>query len=174
VTDDVGEFVPPDRPVPEWQAAFRAHVRRARVLGLRLQYRGAWRVGDQFSIGARAVLATPGPILLGDRVHIGRDFHLETALTAGDDILISSNVALIGNDHDFRDPARTIYNGGRLPSSSVVLEGDNLLGFRCVIIGNVTIGQGAIVGAGSVVTRDVPRDAIVAGVPARKIGERRS
>jgi acetyltransferase-like isoleucine patch superfamily enzyme len=90
----------------------------------------------------------------------------------GDDVLISSNVAIIGNDHDFSDPSLTVFSGGRLATSTVVIEGDTLVGFGSTIIGNLRVGRGAIVGARSVVTRDVEPDTIVAGVPARVIRKR--
>jgi maltose O-acetyltransferase len=54
-----------------------------------------------------------------------------------------------------------------------VVVGDHAwLSFRCTVLPGVTIGEGAVVAAGAVVTKDVPRYAIVAGIPARVIGER--
>lgn len=162
----------PDRPIPAWQKPLRQAVRSARVLQIRARYRGTWRAGEEFAIGAGAVLATEGPISIGDRVHVGRNWHVEVALEVGDDVLVSSNVSMIGNDHSFSDPHRTIYTGERLPQARVILEGDNLVGFGSTLIGNIRVGRGAILGARSVVTRDVPPGAIMAGVPARRIGTR--
>ncbi|PKO22483.1 MAG: transferase [Chloroflexi bacterium HGW-Chloroflexi-1] len=54
----------------------------------------------------------------------------------------------------------------------IVIEADAWLGYGVIVLDGVTIGKGAIVGAGAVVTRDVPPGAIVAGVPARQIGRR--
>ena len=54
----------------------------------------------------------------------------------------------------------------------IVLEDDVWLGVNAVVMDGVTIGQGAIVGAGAVVTHDVPPFTIVGGVPARIIGRR--
>jgi acetyltransferase-like isoleucine patch superfamily enzyme len=152
----------------------RLAVRWLRLLSLRAQYRGPWSAGEEFAIGAGAVLATQGPIFVGDRVGIARNFHLETALRAGNDVLISSNVSMIGNDHDFSDPTVTVFTSQRLPQATIVLEGDNLIGFGATIIGDVRVGKGAIVGARSVVTRDIPPNTIVAGVPARVIRHRQA
>jgi acetyltransferase-like isoleucine patch superfamily enzyme len=164
----------PERPIPQWQRPARLVLRRLRLLSLRAKYRGPWATGKEFAIGAGAVLATRGPILIGDRVGIARNFHLETALKVGNDVLISSNVSMIGNDHDFSDPTLSVFTGRRLPQAAIVLEGDNLIGFGATIIGDVRIGKGAIVGARSVVTRDVPPNTIVAGVPARAIRQRQT
>jgi acetyltransferase-like isoleucine patch superfamily enzyme len=54
----------------------------------------------------------------------------------------------------------------------VVIGDDVWLGVRVVVTAGVTIGEGCIVGAGAVVTKDLPPNAIAAGVPARVIGER--
>jgi acetyltransferase-like isoleucine patch superfamily enzyme len=83
-------------------------------------------------------------------------------------------VSFIGNDHIFNNPDKTIFFSGRLPSSTIILEGDNLIGFGTIVIGNVTIGKGCIVGAGSVVTKDLPSYHICAGVPAKPLKKRYS
>ena len=111
-------------------------------------------------------------IRVGVNVSFGAGVVVESNLVIGENTLVSSQVAFIGNDHDFSNPEETIYSGHRLPSSSVILEGDNLIGFRSIILGNVRIGRGCIVGAGSIVTRDLPPYSICVGAPARKIKDR--
>ncbi len=139
---------------------------KLRAAGLPLE------VGRDFALGGGAVFATRGPLRFGDRVHIGRDFHCEVALQVGDDVLISSRVAVVGNDHDFSDPTTTVFCGRRLPQSEVVLEGDNLLGFGSVVVGNIRIGRGTVVGAGSLVTRDLPAWTVCVGRPAKPVRNR--
>jgi acetyltransferase-like isoleucine patch superfamily enzyme len=95
-----------------------------------------------------------------------------TNAVLGDDIMISGSVALVGNDHAFDDPARTVQTQGRLLYSTVRLEGDNLIGYGTIIVGNVTVGRGAIVGAGSLVTTDLPAATVCIGRPARPIRSR--
>lgn len=106
-------------------------------------------------------------------MNIAADVTIQTNLVVGDDVMISSGVAFVGNDHDFSDPAKNIQQQGPLPKSSVVLEGDNLIGFGTLVVGNVTIGRGSIVGAGSLVTRDLPPDTVSVGRPAKPIRMRR-
>jgi acetyltransferase-like isoleucine patch superfamily enzyme len=129
-------------------------------------------MGDDVAFGAHAILLAPSLIELGSRVYVGRDFHLESNLVAGDDILISSRVAFVGNDHSFDSADQTVFNQGRSAPATVVLEGDNLIGFGTIIVGTVTIGHGCIVGAGSVVTCDLPPESICAGVPAKVLRQR--
>jgi acetyltransferase-like isoleucine patch superfamily enzyme len=85
----------------------------------------------------------------------------------GDDVMISSSVAFIGNDHAFDDPDATIHSQGLLPIPTIRIGGDNLIGYGAIIIGPVTIEKGVIVGAGSIVTRDLPAGTICVGNPAK-------
>lgn len=81
-------------------------------------------------------------------------------------------MSFIGNDHDLFDETLTSYASGRLPPSNITLEGNNFVGFGVIILGNVTIGKNSIVAAGALVNRDVAPNTIVAGIPAKKIGDR--
>ena len=162
----------PDRPVSAPVRAVRSIVRRLRLLRLQAALGNRLSVGRNVSIGAAAVLLPPRRIRIGDDVSIGRDFHVETDLTIGPGVLISSRVAIVGRDHRFDDPARTVYWSGRLPPAAVIIEGDTLLGFGTIVIAPAVIGHGCIVGAGSVVTGDLPPNTVCVGVPARPIRPR--
>lgn len=163
---------PPDRPISPRLVGLRRLARSVRVLSLRVRSRGHLSVGRNVWFGRGAVLAAPDTIRIGSNVAIGRHFHLETNLVIGDDVLISSSVAVVGNDHRFDNPATTVFWQGRADPACVVIEGDNLIGFGARIVGNVTIGRGAIVGAGSVVTRDLPGGYVCVGSPARPLRPR--
>ncbi len=129
-------------------------------------------IGKNVHFARRLDLRPPHWLRIGNNVSFGQNVITEANLTVGDDTLISSFVAFVGNDHAFDDPNSTVYWQGRLPESSVVLEGDNLIGFGTIVIGNVTIGRGCIVGSGSVVTKDLPPYTVCAGVPARALRSR--
>jgi chloramphenicol O-acetyltransferase type B len=150
----------------------RATVRRGRWLRLSLLTSADLQAGQNVWFGAGAVLAAPSFIRLGDNVAIGRDFHLETNLEVGSDVLISSRVAIVGNDHLFNDAETSVFWQGRAPEQTVHLEGDNLIGFGTIIIGAVTVGRGCIVCAGSIVTRDLPPQTVCVGAPAKPIRDR--
>lgn len=113
------------------------------------------------------------------RLHIGDDVGMSgcsvscrTQITIGDRVLVGTGVLITDSDahpinpNDRNDDTRTI-------SLPVVVESDVFLGARSIVLKGVTIGRGAVVGAGAVVTRDVPSFAIVAGNPAKIIGDSR-
>ncbi|MDO8523669.1 MAG: acyltransferase [bacterium] len=84
----------------------------------------------------------------------------------GNGVRIAPQVVIVAQNHNFDDLSRPIYEQG-FNSKGIVIADDVWIGAGAKILDGVTIGTGAIVGAGSVVTRDVPPMAIVAGVPAR-------
>jgi len=159
----------PDRPIPVAAQPIRALLRFWRLAWLRLRLRRRLTVGRNVTFGRAARLMPPGYVRIGDNVAIGADFHVETNLEIGPDVLISSRVAMVGRDHRFDNPSQSVFWAGRPPAELVVLEGDNLIGYGTIIVAPVRIGRGCIVGAGSVVVGDLPGDTICAGAPAKPI-----
>ena len=98
--------------------------------------------------------------ILGPRVSLGRY------------TMLAPRVALVGDDHLVSTPGVPIIFSGRPCIKETIIEDDAWIGYGAIIIAGVRIGRGAIVGAGSVVTKNIPSYEIHAGVPARKIGER--
>jgi acetyltransferase-like isoleucine patch superfamily enzyme len=150
----------------------RRVVRSSRRLRARVSARGRLRVGRDFVVGPAFRLGRGRTLRAADRVSIGPNFHCMTNAVFGDDVMLSASVAFVGNDHAFDDPTQTIQTQGRLPYSTVHLEGDNLIGFGTIVVGNVRIGRRTIVGAGSLVTTDLPPETICVGRPARPIRSR--
>lgn len=163
---------PPDRPIGAAWRPLRRVLRGWRLAYQRLRLRGRLSVGRNVILGPSARLLPPQFLRLGDNVAIGAEFHLEANLEVGPDVLISSRVAVVGRDHSFDDPERSVFWAGRLAPGSVTLEGDNLIGYGTIIVAPARIGHGCIVGAGSVVVGDLPPDTVCAGVPARPIRAR--
>jgi galactoside O-acetyltransferase len=93
------------------------------------------------------------------------------SITIGDDVLIGPNVVIRSASHRFADPLDLIRNHGHI-SGPIIIGSDVWLAANVVVLPNVTIGDGAVIAAGAVVTRAVAPLAIVAGVPARQIGTR--
>ncbi len=108
-------------------------------------------------------------VFLGDRNVInfgclldGRKYRI----TTGSDVSIGPEATILTLGHDpqsptFEDRGGDVYIGDRV-----------WIGYRALILPGVTLGQGAVVAAGAVVTRDVPPFKIMAGVPAKEIGQR--
>lgn len=162
----------PDRPIPEYLKFLRNIIRwkRKALIKLRLRSKISW--GENVQFGKRLELRPPEFMRIANNVSVGPWFLTESNVDIGSDVLISSKVSFVGNDHDFNDPNATIFFSKRLPPSTVVLEGDNLIGYGSIVVGNVRIGKGCIVGAGSVVVKDLPANFICAGVPAKPIRKR--
>lgn len=107
---------------------------------------------------------------LGKNVQFGYGCLLDAPATIGNNVLFAGNVTLLGkNAHTFNTPCKTIWSGERGETPPVVVENDVWIGFGSIVMSGVTIGAGAVVAAGSVVTKDVPPCAIVGGNPAKII-----
>jgi acetyltransferase-like isoleucine patch superfamily enzyme len=113
-----------------------------------------------------------------ERISVGisslnEDIHLNGFgdITIGDRVLVGHRCTLFSDEHVFEDPDKLIWFQGR-KAAAICIEDDVYLGCNAVVLAGVTIRRGAVIGAGSVVTKDVPAFAIVAGSPARVIGYR--
>lgn len=113
-------------------------------------------------------------LCIGDGSWIGQQafLHAAGALTLGRRVGVGPGVKILTSSHGLPADPRVPVMDGPLVFAPVVLEDGCDIGVGAVILPGVRIGAGAQVGAGAVVTRDVPAGAIVAGVPARVIGER--
>lgn len=108
----------------------------------------------------------------GKNINVGKNvfinscccFQDQGGITIGDNTLIGHNVILATLNHDFSPNKRSI-----LHPSPIVMGKNVWIGSRATILSGVTIGDGAIVAAGSVVTKNVPSNKVVAGVPAKVI-----
>lgn len=101
-------------------------------------------------------------------VHLGAD---GGSISIGAQTAIGPGSVIRAANHRFSSLKTSIMQQGHTPGT-IVIEEDVWLGANCVVTPDVRIGKGAIVGAGAVVTHDVPPYAIVGGVPAKIIGMR--
>lgn len=129
------------------------------------------RIRDGTKIGAFVEIQKNA--VIGKRCKVSSHTFVCEGVDIGDEVFVGHNVTFI-ND---RYPRAT--SGGRLQTekdwkvSRIVVKDGASIGSSATIMCDVTIGKGAMVGAGAVVTSDVPDWAIVAGVPARIIGDAR-
>jgi maltose O-acetyltransferase len=125
-------------------------------------------LGQASSIHRNCRFYFPPGVRIGSNSVINRDVLLDgrMGLLIGNNVSISEGSALITLEHDPNSPSFANRGG------QVVVDDRVFVGLRAIILPGVTVGEGAIVAAGAVVTRDVGAYQIVAGVPARPIGER--
>ncbi|NJL78010.1 MAG: acyltransferase [Richelia sp. RM2_1_2] len=89
----------------------------------------------------------------------------------GKNCLIAAHSGLFANNHNFTDPFEYIAKQG-ITSKGIVIEDDCWLGHNVTVIDGVTIGKGCVIGAGSVVTKDIPPYSIAVGTPAKVVKSR--
>jgi acetyltransferase-like isoleucine patch superfamily enzyme len=113
-------------------------------------------------------IRSPRKLKIGANSCIGHKATLDArgGLTIGKNVNLSSEVMIWTAQHDYRDPMFGTH------FKPVVVEDYAWLGPRCVILPGVTVGEGAVVAAGAVVTKDIERYTVVGGVPAQKIADR--
>ena len=166
--------------------------RLLRLASLRARARGAIPVSTQFDGPVSATGS--GALRIGEKCRLGRGVHFDTVdrgritlgarvrINAGGVIAASEEVSigddtLIGEYVSIRDANHGIIEGASirtqpLSTAPIHIGRDVWIGRGCSILKGVTVGDGAVIGANSVVTGDVPADAIYAGAPAREIGHR--
>lgn len=119
-------------------------------------------------------LANSHNIFLGENVHINRRSYLWAGpvakITIGDNFVCGPGIFITADNHGIRKD-RLIYCQDGV-EKDVLIGSDVWLGAYAVVLPGVTIGEGAVVAAGAVVTKDVAPYSIVGGVPAKKIAER--
>ncbi len=126
-------------------------------------------LGPRCDIRDDAIIdAMCGPVTLGRRVGVNPYVVLYGAggLTIGDDVLIAAHTVVIPGNHRFDRLDVPIYDQGTT-ERGVRIGSDVWLGTHVVVLDGVEVGDGAVVAAGAVVTRNVDARAIVGGVPAR-------
>ena len=105
---------------------------------------------------------------------IGPNCHVGAYVKIGRYSMLGPRVTIMGGDHDMNDVGTPMAFTERTDEFYELtdIEADVWIGASAIIIGGVRLGRGSVVAAGSVVTKDVPPYAIVAGVPAKKIRDR--
>lgn len=126
------------------------------------------QMGKSSSILRNTFFLDPSGIIIGEHSVINNHVLLDGrgGLTISDNVDIAREVNIWTMDHDPNSPNHSSR------TSPVVIEDHVWIASRATILPGVHIGRGAVIASNSVVTKDVPAMAIVAGVPAKKIGER--
>lgn len=131
-------------------------------------------IGKGTLIGGMPVVTGSGALqkrlVIGEQnwINFGCVFDIEGQITIGDRVDMGQEVLILTTTHEIDTRHR---RAGAKNIQPVIIESGVWLGARCVVLPGVTIGEGAIIASGAVVTKDVPPNTIVGGVPAKVIRE---
>jgi maltose O-acetyltransferase len=186
-------LIPPSRPILPSVDVKRIWQNGWAVLRARYYLRQATSVGPKVRLWGRPSIHNAGRIIIGDRARLvstiatlelvaGRDGTVEIGEGAfinygcsiaasqlvriGPHCSIGTYVIMMDNDFHRLEPERRNERPESLP---IILEENVWLGARVIVLRGVTIGAGSAIGAGSVVTRDIPPRSLAVGVPAKVI-----
>ena len=110
---------------------------------------------------------------LGDRSGLGINCRLAGKVIIGNDVMMGPNVSCYPRNHAFDRVDIPMDRQGFSAESPIVIGNNVWIGANSILLAGVTVGDGAIIGAGAVVTKEVPPYAIVGGNPARVIRYRK-
>jgi len=116
-----------------------------------------------------------GSVTIGDDTHIQSSCNIKGFLGSthiGRNVQIAPHCVLSPYEHGFDDVESPIRAQPITTSGDIVLEDDAWLGASVMVLDGVTIGKGAVIGAGAVVTKDIPPYSVAVGVPARVVRQR--
>ena len=140
------------------------------------------KLGNRVTIGKYAIIRPSniygGPIgeglTMGDNSNIGPYNYIGCSgkITIGNNVMLAPRVSIYAENHVFDHPELLIRDQG-VEKKEVIIEDDCWIAANSIILAGVTIGQGSVVAAGSVVTENVPAYSVVAGVPAKFIKSRK-
>jgi maltose O-acetyltransferase len=154
----------------------------SRLPGSNFPFGGLWRAlraslchrffasaAKEINVEPNVFVADGRHVTLGSGSGLGRGSQVYGAII-GENVMVGPEVVFLKDNHRYDDPAVPIQRQGRTQIALPVVEDGAWIGQRAMILPGRRVGEGAIVGAGAVVTRDVPSFEIVGGNPARSVG----
>lgn len=154
---------------------FAQHFPTAPVPGYRIGYllrrlllrQLIGKQGESIIVKQHCYIGQGKGLRVGDRSELGQNARIDQHVTIGSDVVMGPDIVIMTNAHAFEKLDVPVRAQGALPNRPVIIGNDVWIGTRVIIMPGVTIGDQAVVGAGSVVTKDIPARAIVVGAPAR-------
>lgn len=151
----------------------RSRISRTAIL----TFRNLIRIGNNVDIGEYVIIRTAEKFVeIGDNSQLNpfTVIYGGAGVTIGKNVMIAPHVMIAAGQHEFRNLVKPMRFSGDFSKGPIFIEDDVWIGANAVILDGVKIKKGAIVAAGAVVTSDVGEYDIAAGVPARRISNRRS
>lgn len=125
---------------------------------------GNYSVIEDYSIINNAV----GDIVIGNYTRVGLGNTIIGPVTIGDKVNMAQNVVISGLNHNFEQVGQTIVEQG-VGTKEIIINNDVWIGANSVVLAGVNIGEHVVIGAGSVVAKDIPDFCVAVGNPARII-----
>jgi len=129
-------------------------------------------IGDNVTIRPEVDIWCSGKLMIGSNTEIGQRMRISinNECRIGNNVLFSPNVYITDCDHKYTDIDIPVMKQGIIQNGQTICIKDNAyIGINSIVIGNVTIGKGSVIGANSVVTKDIPDYCVAVGSPAQVI-----
>jgi len=110
-------------------------------------------------------------ISIGENTQINENVFLQK-VQIGKNCLIAPNAVILSESHEYSSTTEPIRTQGNKPSRKVIIHENTWIGRSTIILPGIQIGANSIIGAGSIVTKDIPSNSIAAGNPCRVIKQR--
>ena len=156
------------RHLPRSHVAYSFGSRKIRAFILKRLFK---KFGEKVNIEPKILFFNMSETEIGDYSGIGMNSLVGT-IKIGRDVMIGEKLIAISRSHNFTDINIPMREQGWRQDRPIIIEDDVWIGSRVIILPGTIIGRGSIVGAGAVVTRNIPPYTIVAGNPAKVIGQR--
>ena len=152
-------------------------VSKLHTLIQRIYYRKLYqkgKVGHNVRLSRHGTVVNPQEVTIEDNVFISEYFHISAySFKIGRDVIIGPRLTVICNNHIFSRLGQTVYDyASEKTYKPIEIKPDSWLGANVTLLPGVTIGQGCIVGAGSVVNKSLPPFTVCVGVPCKPIKTR--
>lgn len=128
-------------------------------------------VGKDVNVYDKAVFTSK--LQIGNNSDIGRNSYIQGDVIIGNDVMMGPDVVIFTKNHITVDISVPMRMQGSYEEEPVIIGDDVWIGSRTIILPGIKIGKGAIIGAGSIVTKNIDDYDVVAGNPAKKIKNRK-
>jgi maltose O-acetyltransferase len=154
----------PTQPMPTWRWGYA--LRRFLVKRIFAS------CGEGVIVKQHAYFGDGHTLRIGNRAQLGTNSRIDQEVTIGDDVLMGPDVVIMTGGHEFESADIPVNLQGETARKPVCIGRDVWIGTRVIILPGVSIGDGCVIGAGSVVTKSLPPMSVAVGVPAKAIRKR--
>ena len=150
----LGRFLP-KYPIPGYRVAYKVRYFLCKHI--------FESMGENVLIKRNAYFGDGSKIRIGNNSQIGINSIMDNDVVIGDDVTMGPDVIIYTSSHEYKDLGIPINQQGEKPHRQVTIGNNVWIGARCIILPGVSIGDNAIIGANTVVTKDVPKNAVFCG-----------